>query len=99
MSDARGGAWDVVIAGGGAAGVSVAAALLACADRLLITSADPARPERTALLDRASEMIVAVEAMSDEALSSDLPSPLVLTALLGEAGHDVDGLRVHPRPS
>jgi len=49
MSDARGGAWDVVIAGGGAAGVSVAAALLACADRLLVTSADPARPERITL--------------------------------------------------
>ena len=67
--------------------------MLACADRLLIASVDPARPERAALLARAPELMAAVAALSDAAVASDVTSPLVLTALLGEAGLGVAHLQ------
>jgi len=69
------------------------ATLLAWADRLLIASVDRARPERAALLRRAPAVIAAIEARSEDALTGDVTSSLVLTALLGEAGLDVGPLR------
>ena len=72
--------------------------LLASADRLLIASVDPARPDRMTLRDRAPQLMAAVQALSDDALSDDATTPLVLTALLGEAGFDVRPLRAYLAP-
>src|SRR5688572_22090792 len=72
--------------------------LLAHADRLVIASVDRGRPDRMTLLDRAPQLMAAVQALSDDALSDDVTTPLVLTALLGEAGFDVGPLRAHLAP-